>query len=1215
MRGTAFSYRAITCLSLLTTTVGAYSFVVPAIATEVNPSPIADSQRSRLASQASEPDFGLLTSNFMLTSTASEPFDPENITTAIAGTSAAAVTGESLNANPQAKITAETSTPPVALPVLSQAADTEEIAAPISELEATSTTQQVIELKPIATPQPQPIQLRSPDVRLEFLPAGDPRVAADGRSTVTLQGQLLNAEGEVLPIDAIATLTASAGQFIGADQDPDQPGFQVQVYQGQFTAELQSTLEAQKVRVRAAIALDEETDTSDQERSDAADSNQSGASDPATDSRTAQLTDGSELETYTQVEFITNLRPSLVTGSINLRIGQAGTDFYSSFRDFLDPELLDEGTTVDADAAVFAIGAIGDWLFTGAYNSDRPLNETCDGTTRLFRDVQFCDQTYPVYGDSSTSEYLTPSIDSVYLRFERTSLVPGAEPDYGMWGDYNTQEFSRSSQLYTATTRQLHGFKGNYNLGDLQATLMYGNNIQGFQRDTIAPDGTSGYYFLSRRLVVPGSEIVAIELEELNRPGTVLERKILNRGLDYEIDYDRGSILFRRPLLGIELDPFGNTLVRRIVATYQNESTGGDADLYAGRLQYNFSQEFDRESWAAVSYLREDQGARDYELYGLDFLFPIGNEGQLVGEVARSSNDSIFLGNTTGSAYRLELTTKLSSAIAAQAYYRSVDEGFANNATFSFVPGQTRYGAAIAAALSETTKLNAQYDRETNYGIAPLVRTTFVDLFNPTTEPIPGSAVDNTLTTVRAGVQQKLGKADLSVEWVNRDREDRATPELFEGNTSQLVSRFAMPLTEDLTFKAQNELNLGDSDPLYPDRTTFGVDWSVYPGVTVRLAHQFSSGGLLGDTSITSLDTILEHNLSKNTSVTGRYSLLSGYNGMTGQGAIGLNHRWAIAPGLRMNLSYEHIFNNLFVQTAAGQQFPQPYAVGQSAAALGLLSGDSYGVGLEYTDNPNFQASARFEHRTSSAGSNTVISAAAAGKLSPALTALARYQQASASNQLLSILGDTSNLKVGLAYRDPRDDRFNALLRYEYRQNPATSPDTLLFGRVSDDTTDHLFALEAIYAPNWRWEFYGKYALRNSTSYSAADLSSTNSISLAQVRTAYRLGYRTDLVGELRWITQPTTDFSELGWVVETGYYLTPNLRLAAGYSSGNVNDRDFNGDRSRGGFYLGLNLKLNELFDGFGLQKVAPPQQQESQLEPTASAPNTRLTPLSVLP
>jgi hypothetical protein len=88
-------------------------------------------------------------------------------------------------------------------------------------------------------------------------------------------------------------------------------------------------------------------------------------------------------------------------------------------------------------------------------------------------------------------------------------------------------------------------------------------------------------------------------------------------------------------------------------------------------------------------------------------------------------------------------------------------------------------------------------------------------------------------------------------------------------------------------------------------------------------------------------------------------------------------------------------------------------------------------------------------------------------------------------------------------------------------------------------------------------------------------------------------------VGEARWIGQ--SDHSETGFVIEAGYYLTPNLRVSAGYSFGDVDDRDLSGSRSAGGPYVGLTVKLNELFDGFGLQKVAPRQQQESTVQPVA--------------
>lgn len=292
------------------------------------------------------------------------------------------------------------------------------------------------------------------------------RIPADGRSTATVQGELLDAKGNRSNQNAVVSLVASVGTFVG-EAKPDQPGFQVQARKGQFTATLRSGLNAQTVRILAKT---------------------------------------NNLKALTQIQFETNLRPSIATGVINLRLGSRGTNYYGSFRDFL-PADGKNGTQLDIDSAVFATGKIGDWLFTGAYNSDRPLNEDCNGSDRLFRDVQFCEHNYPVYGDSSTVEALTPSQDSLYLRFERSARIPNAAPDFAMWGDYNT-EFARSSQEFTATNRQLHGFQANYNLGNLQITGFYGNNVEGFQRDAIAPDGTSGYYFLSRRLLVPGSENV-----------------------------------------------------------------------------------------------------------------------------------------------------------------------------------------------------------------------------------------------------------------------------------------------------------------------------------------------------------------------------------------------------------------------------------------------------------------------------------------------------------------------------------------------------------------------------------------------------------------------------------------------------------------------------------------------------------------------------------
>lgn len=993
------------------------------------------------------------------------------------------------------------------------------------------------------------VQTRGAIARIQIEPSAT-RVPADGKTLVTIQGQLLDAQNNRSNRDGMITLASNGGEWVTKDASPDQPGFQVKAENGRFNAELKAGLEAKTVNVKAQTL---------------------------------------ELEAFTQVLFETNLRPSIATGVINVRLGRRGTDFFGSLKDFVPPD-GNNGWQLDANAAVFATGKIGDWLFTGAYNSDRPLNKTCEGTVRLFRQDQFCENQYPVYGDSSKSDILAPSIDNVYLRLERTSKTPGAGIDYAMWGDYNTEEFATKSQEFTSFTRQLHGFKANYNFGDLQISGLYANNVEGFQRDTIAPDGTSGYYFLSRRLVTEGSEDIFIEMEELNRPGTVLERRKLTRGPDYEIDYDRGTVLFREPVLRTDVASDGTPLVRRIVATYQYDEPGSNNKIYGARARYHLSREQNRESWIGATYWKEDRSARDFELYGADAFISLGSKGSLIAEYAHSKNTSNELGQVSGNAYRIEAQGELAKGIQGRAYYRSADSGFANNATVSFVPGQTRYGAQVTAKVSETTNLKVQYDRETNKGIAAQPLITEFDLFTPREAPVPGSRVDNSLTSITAGIQQRFGSADLTVDWIHRDRSDRINP---SANTvsDQLRSRFTMPIAKNLTFLAQNEMTLSSqNDAYYPDRTLLGLNWQVMKGVNMQLAQQFFTSGQYAGKSITSLSLAGDYKLFPETTISGRAGIYSDAGSWTTSGAIGIKQGIRFSPGLRMDLAYEHVFGSFIGQSATGTQFIQPFAPGQSAASLGVQGGDSFSVGLEYNDSPNFQASARVDHRTSSSGTNTVISAGATGKLSPSLTALVRYQQASSANQGISGLGTTSNLKMGLAYRDLASDKFNALFRYEYRHNPSTIPDSLLFSSGTG-SEEHLFGLEAIYAPAWNWEFYGKFALRNSKTFLADDFTAKTTTSLAQLRATYRLNYSWDLSGEARWISQPTTGYSETGFALEAGYYLTPNLRLSAGYAFGSANDRDFDGYRSAGGPYVGLTVKVNELFNGFGLQKAPKPK------------------------
>ncbi|WOD40588.1 TonB-dependent receptor [Nodosilinea sp. E11] len=1033
---------------------------------------------------------------------------------------------------------------------------------------------------PLSPPPTQPLapvvaQPEAVSYQLTLTPEREVQIPANGRSALTLVGAVTTADDQPLEGDVVVTLTSTAGEFIGADYDRDRAGFQVLARQGEFRAQLRSTLDAQPATVRATI-----------------------------DGRTLRAFDPSLREGYpaldasTQVSFFTDLRPTIISGVVDFRVGRGGTNLLGSFRDFLNPDALNQDVEVSFTTGLFATGALGDWLFTGAYNNTRGLNDRCDGRS-LYRDVQACDQTYPVYGDSSTTDFLTPSIDSLYLRFQRDSLVPDARPDYFMWGDYGTQEFAGRSQQFTATVRELHGFKGNYTFGNgLQLTAMYGDNVRPFQRDTIAPDGTSGYYFLSRRLVLRGSENVFIEAEEFNRPGTVLERTPLYRGVDYDIDYDRGTLLFRQPVRAIDLNPLGTTLVKRIVVTYQVDDASVSGSLYAGRLQYQPAGE--NGGVVGASLLSENQGAQDFTLYGVDFLWPLGDLGEVTGEFARSTFNAGTI-NNQGNAYRIELSGTPFEGITGQAYYRATDSGFNNTATSTFRPGQTRWGGQVQAQVGPQTQIRAIIDQERNLGTATAIQTAASGLLRPGQNAIQGGQIDNTLTELRAGIAQQFGSATLGIDFVNRNRDDRIANT--STNANQLVSRLNLPLTATLSALAQSELNLGTTDPLYPTRNVVGLEWAVQPGVSLRLAQQFLSGGS-GPGSVTSLDTLVDYELDDNTTLTNRYSLLGGYNGVTGQGAIGLNHRLALAPGLRATFGFERIFGDGFNLTGAGQQFAQPFAVGQGASALGIQAATVYSVGLEYTDNPDWQASGRVEYRDSPGASNLVLGAAAAGRISDSLTGLARFDLGNFANQTITDrLGNSSSLRLGLAYRNPVSDQFNGLLSYEFRNNPSSTPDSILQG-VSSEAQDHTLSLEGIYAPNYQWEFYSKYALRASSANLAQDFGFSNTIHLAQLRATYRFAFRWDVGAEVRYVGQPVIGYNETGFALEAGYYLTPDVRLGLGYSFGAANDGSFTGGggyRSASGPYFGITAKVNQLFNSFGVQPVSPPQQQDSYVDQEA--------------
>ena len=142
---------------------------------------------------------------------------------------------------------------------------------------------------------------------------------------------------------------------------------------GVFTAQLQSGVEAQKVRIRAAVdkigtRTDRQPAGSTAPRAGILNPNPSipnpnslspNFQPPNIEPQRLNNTPISPIEAYVQVEFVTNLRPSSVSGSVNLSIGRAGTTSFGRRGEFLNPNPGD-GAELALGGAGFATGKSGE---------------------------------------------------------------------------------------------------------------------------------------------------------------------------------------------------------------------------------------------------------------------------------------------------------------------------------------------------------------------------------------------------------------------------------------------------------------------------------------------------------------------------------------------------------------------------------------------------------------------------------------------------------------------------------------------------------------------------------------------------------------------------------------------------------------------------------------------------------------------------------------
>lgn len=351
---------------------------------------------------------------------------------------------------------------------------------------------------------------------------------------------------------------------------------------------------------------------------------------------------------------------------------------------------LEEGYADDGRVAFFAKGAIkGEYLLTAAYDSAREHEVEKD---RLLGAVE-PDRFYTLYGDATEQRFEAATSRKLFLKLERRQFA-------ALFGDFETgltlTELARYSRTFT-------GFKSDYAGERFGYSAFAAESEQGYVKDELQGDGTSGLYRLSRRPLIVNSDKIRLETRDRFRSEVVVESRPLTRFIDYSIDYLNGTVFFKQPVPS--RDASFNPLF--IIAEYE-VLNGGEAQLTGGgRAAVKLA---DESIEIGASYLQEGAASGDTQIAGTDLRWQIGAATELRAEVARSESDDP-LQAASASAYLTEVT-HISERLDARAYVREQEAGFGVGQQVSSESGTRKVGVDGRYRLTERFSIEGETYRQ-----------------------------------------------------------------------------------------------------------------------------------------------------------------------------------------------------------------------------------------------------------------------------------------------------------------------------------------------------------------------------------------------------------------------------------------------------------------------------------------------------------------------
>lgn len=499
-----------------------------------------------------------------------------------------------------------------------------------------------------------------------------------------------------------------------------------------------------------------------------------------------KLTDGRVTSDEITVAVDPDLREWILVGFAE------GTVGYNTLRgNMQNLGTADEHGYVDGETAFFARGTVaGEWLLTAALDTrrtagDAPLGQAIDPQ-----------RWYVLYGDDTQRTHDAASSKKLYVRMEKRDF-------YALFGDYDTGLTVTELGRYQ---RVLTGAKAEWRGRNASAMGFIADSPQGFIRDDIAADGTSGLYRLSRAPIIAGSETVTIEVRD-RFTNEIVSTTPLTRFVDYSLDSTDGTLFFREPVP--VQDAAFNPL--RIVVTYEVE-TGADKTVAGGRATLFNS---DESLTVGVTAVEDDTLAAPGTLLAADVTWKPTSHHTVKAELAGT---------------QAELATSTSNDQAWIVEHQFTSERIDTRVRVE----ETESGFGLAQQANDDQDI-----RLAQAGVRYRINETIAVTGDTSRQQVPGTGNRRDLVESRVEYQQTDWQTFAGARYV----EDKTATGFYESR--QLIAGGRRDLMDKrLTLSATGEASVDatQDNADYPKRLTLGSDYRLNNHVSLFANQEFAWG-------------------------------------------------------------------------------------------------------------------------------------------------------------------------------------------------------------------------------------------------------------------------------------------------------------------------------------------------------------------------------------